>query len=302
MKNRLQAKHKILLREYQIKRKTMKKIYINGIFVFFVSWLIAGCGSNEMELSEINHPAHGFRTDRSQFISTLDESRPTKEMRNAFIDEFIQKSDIQCQRYLNDPVKKTFVSSQKSELYMALFDTVSDMFGIKTLTDTAKELYLEDGQATEKTNLAYEMALTPEIQQGVLIARERYAQKILLNKYRLIESYTLKKLYRDMDNYDRLCNYETGLVEINNVLKQARKQESTLTPFSPKLKINPNTIKNKVEAVTIEANAKKKKKKAKKDVLKPSHEKNTEQVDGNETTLTLPETEKNDSSEEENTL
>jgi len=67
----------------------------------------------------------------------------------------------------------------------------------------------------------------------------------------------MPELERDLQKYDRLCNYDTGLVEINMILKNASKQKKKkIAPFSPKLKIDPETIREKVEAVTIESETK----------------------------------------------
>jgi len=140
---------------------------------------------------------------------------------------------------------------------MALFDTVSQLSGVKPITDTAKELYRRNETSSNETKLAYKRALSPEIKRGVEIARERYARKLLSNRYRLIESYTMSKLHKDLEKYDRLCNYDTGLVEINMILKKAGKEKKgKIAPFSPKLRIDPETIREKVEAVTIESEAK----------------------------------------------
>ncbi|MDM5270570.1 hypothetical protein PGH07_00065 [Sulfurovum sp. zt1-1] len=218
---------------------------------------MTGCGSQEPQPDTMNKTAQGFHTDRTYFMATIDLSSPTKEMRNAYLEEFIQKSDIQCSQYLDRSITSTSFSQSNTGLYIALFDTVSEVFGVKPLTDTAKELYRRNEDVSYETKLAYKRALSPEIKRGVEIARERYARKLLSNRYRLIESFTLPMLAKDLEKYDRLCNYDTGLVEINNILKNAGKQKKDkVTPFSPTLKIDPETIKEKVETVTKETEEK----------------------------------------------
>jgi len=216
--------------------------------------LINGCGSDTPEPEKKKNTTPGFHTNQSMFIATLDEVSPTKEDRNALIDEFIMKSNLQCQHYLNNPLNKSSSDPKKQELYMDVFDGVSQAFGVKNITDGAKKLYMKNyGEGgSNKAKIAYENALSPEIKRGVEIARENYAQKMMLRKTRMIESYTVTMLKRDMRNYDRLCSYETGLIEINKALKKVQKKPK-IRPFSPK--IDPATIKNKVEAVTKDAEA-----------------------------------------------
>ena len=223
------------------------------IITVCVLLFITGCGSDSPEPDKKKKKVTGFQTDQSGFIATVDKKSPTKEQRNELIDEFIIKSDLQCQHYLNDPINKAAANPKKSELYMDIFDGVSDAFGVKGITDGAKRLYKKDDKSGgNKAKLAYENALSPEIRGGVKIARENYAQKMILRKTRMIESYTIPMLKQDMKNYDKLCNYETGLIEINKALKKLRKQPK-IQPFAPKIDLA--TIKNKVENVTKEAEA-----------------------------------------------
>ncbi|MDD3592682.1 MAG: hypothetical protein PHO65_08575 [Sulfurovum sp.] len=235
----------------------MKKTSSTLFLMSSIIWFVAGCGSQEVQPNNNKNAVQGFRTDRTYFITTVDESAPTREMRNAYLVEYIQKSEIQCSQYLDRSISSSSSSRSNTRLYLALFDTVSELFGVKTITDTAKELYRKNEKSSNETKLAYNRALSPEIKRGVEIVRERYARKLLSNKYRLIESYTMSELERDLKKYDRLCNYDTGLVEINMILKKAGKEKKEkVTPFSPKLTINPETIREKVEAVTIESEAK----------------------------------------------
>lgn len=215
--------------------------------------LISGCGSDTVEPDKKKNTVTGFKTNTSMFVATVDDVSPTKEDRNALIDEFIMTSNLQCQHYLNNPLNKSSSSPKKQELYMDVFDGVSQAFGVKNITDGAKELYKKNSDdGSNKAKIAYENALSPEIKRGVEIARENYAQKMILRKTRMIESYTISMMKQDMRNYDKLCSYETGLIEINKALKKAQKR-TKIQPFSPK--IDPTAIKDKVEAVTKEAEA-----------------------------------------------
>jgi len=218
--------------------------------------LITGCGQKTTEPVDKKKKVTGFQTDQSGFIAKVDKKSPTKEERNELIDEFIIKSNLQCQHYLNDPINKA-ANLKKSELYMDIFDGVSDAFGVKPITDGAKRLYKKDDpNKKNKVKLAYENALSPEIRRGVELARENYAQRMILSKTRLIESYTIPMLKRDMRNYDKLCNFETGLIEINKALRSALKRaekKREMEPFSPKIDLK--MIKNKVESVTKQEQA-----------------------------------------------
>jgi hypothetical protein len=220
-----------------------------------VMLFISGCGEPEKEKKD---QLSGFKTNKSSFLVTLDTNSPSKKNRNALMDEFIIKSDVQCQQYLNKALTKS--SSKKTNgLYMNIFDATSQILGVKNFTDGAKTLYLSSNEDTKnEIKLAYEKALSPEIKRGVEIAREEYAgTKMYAKKYKLIESYTNEMLKQDMQNYDKLCSYEVGLVEINKALKKMQKRPKKVTPFSSKIVIDPMTIKNKVELVTKEVEEKK---------------------------------------------
>lgn len=222
---------------------------------FAVMLLMSGCGQPEKDKKD---RVKGFRTDMTSFINTLDKDAPNIKNRNAVMDEFILKSDMQCEQYLNRSLTKP--SSKKTNgLYMSIFDVTSQLLGIKTITDGVKEVYKSSDDETKKeTKLAYEKALSPEIKRGVEIAREEYARtQMYAKKYKLIESYTNDMLERDMQNYDKLCSHEVGLIEINKALKKIRKRPKKVKPFSPKVVIDPVVIKNKIEAVNKEVEAKK---------------------------------------------
>lgn len=248
----------------------MKKIKPVYILLLSTLWFIVGCGSDDTPKPNTPKNKPGFHTDRSKFIATMDAAASDKQGRNNYIDEFIAKSDVQCQRYLDRPLRKS-ESKSKSALYMNLFDAVSAVFGTKDVTDSAKKLYMKNPNGENEAKMAYEKALSFEIKRGVEIARERYAQTMLIKKNRLIESYTAAMLEQDIQNYDKLCDYEYGLVEINNILKKAQTPTS-VQPFSSRLTIDPSSIKNKVEAVTIEAKSKEEKKKKKKKNIQSEEE------------------------------
>jgi len=230
---------------------------ISYLSIVFVLMLMPGCSSKTQE-PEKKEKIIGFHTDQSQFLTYVDKKSPTITQRNELLDEFITQSNLQCQHYLNSPLNKSESNSKKQGLYMDIFDGVSEAFGVKNITDTAKKLYKGKDKDKRKyqTKMAYEKALSPEIKRGVEIAREKYVQKMILRKSRLIESYTIAKLRRDMRNYDKLCNYEYGLIEIHKALKKAQQKEK-IQPFSPTMTINLTNVKDKVEAVTKEAEANK---------------------------------------------
>lgn len=242
----------------------MKKIKPIYAVLLSTLWIIIGCGSDDTPKPNAPKNQTGFHTDRSKFIATIDATSSSRKERNDFIDEFIAKSDMQCQRYLDRPLRKS-ESKSKSALYMNLFDAVSAVFGTKDVTDSAKKLYMKNPNGANEAKIAYEKALSSEIKRGVEITRERYAQTMLIKKNRLIESYTIPMLEQDIQNYDKLCDYEYGLIEINSILKKAQ-TPTAIQPFSSRLTIDPAIIKNKVEAVTIEAKNKEKKKKKKKNI------------------------------------
>jgi hypothetical protein len=222
-----------------------------------LSLLVSGCGQPDKEKKD---KASGFNTKRSSFLVTIDKEKPSKENRNAYMDEFITKSDFQCQQYLSKSLEPSSSNKKENGLYMSIFDTASTIMGVKTITDGAKEIYNSSNEDTKKeTKSAYAKALSPEIKRGVEMAREEYVQKSLhTKKYKLIESYTYAILEQDLKNYDKLCNHEVGLLEINKALKKMQYRPKTVSPFAPKLVIDPVTIANKVEAINREAEAKNK--------------------------------------------
>lgn len=233
--------------------KISYKHYLIGLTVFL---LILGCGQPAKEKKD---KVSGFKTNKSSFINTLDNVSPNKKNRNTLMDEFIMKSDVQCQHYLEKPLKK---SKKEDGMYMKMFDATSQIFGVKNITDGAKTLYSGgDNDKNKESEAAYVKALSPEIKRGVELAREKYARiNMYSKKYKLIESYTNEMLERDMQNYDKMCNHEVGLIEINKALKKMQKRPKKVSPFSPNLVLDPVAIRNKVEAVNKEIESKNKKK------------------------------------------
>ncbi|MCH9740431.1 MAG: hypothetical protein K0U38_06280, partial [Epsilonproteobacteria bacterium] len=192
-------------------------------------------------------PSLQFQTNQSRFLTPLSEVKNSVEKRNSFIDEFIFQSDMQCQYHLSHPIQNEPQTSQERSLYMSMFDTVSFLFGTKYITDVAKQAFNSDTAQSQADKDAYKNALTPEIRQGVKIARAKYAQKMMAQKESLFEVYGLDALQKDMMNYDKQCSEEYGLIEINRALKQAQFQ--MMQPTQGKPTIDPKEIKKKVEAV-----------------------------------------------------
>ncbi|CAA6800906.1 MAG: Unknown protein [uncultured Sulfurovum sp.] len=202
-----------------------------------------------------------FQTNHVHFMHSLKEHSNIEE-RNDFLDEFILKSDMQCQNYLNNPLKKPEVDENKNSLYMNLFDTVSGLFGVSLVTNTAKAVFLENNVESVDEKKAYANALSPEIRKGVELGRSRYAKKMLKKKTLDLKAYSIHNLRDDTLKYDKQCNDTYGLIEINRALKEMQTAvHSTTAPSSPTLNINPKIIKDKVEAVNKEVENKKEEKK-----------------------------------------
>jgi len=224
--------------------------------------LLTGCVQNPMLPSHLSNAGAGqkslvFKTNQSTFISELN-NKTTKVERNSFIHEFILKSDMQCQKYLSVPQSKDKPNNaSKNELYMSMFDTVSAVFGISYITNTAKTMLSGNGDTQANNQEAYEKALSPEIQRGVEINRARYAKKIQQKEPLPTKKYTITQLQKDMLIYDKQCNEEYGLIEINRALK-AMQQNINQPPVDNKPRINIEAIKNKVTKVTKEVEKKEK--------------------------------------------
>lgn len=206
-------------------------------------------------LNQATSQALMFKTSQANFMHTL-KSNATLEERNAFIDEFIFQSNIQCQNYLNSPLKKPETDASQTSLYMNLFDSVATLFGISLVTETAKAVFLENNLHSEEDKKAFANALSPEIRKGVELGRSRYANGMVEKKKLDLNDYTIEKVKADIFKYDQQCSDDYGLIEINRALKE---MQTTLnqTPSIATPSINPNRVKEKVIEATKEVEEKK---------------------------------------------
>ncbi len=224
-----------------------------------ISIIFTGCISPSFQQSNLNlnlsndTKALRFSTNESTFLTRLNPNI-SKERRNEFIDEFILKSDVQCQQYLNNPKKDEKKSKNEDELYLNIAQTVSTVLGLGYITQTAQAIFLndKDDESSKEGQKAYENALSPEIKKGVEIVRERYAKKIKNKKILSIKKYNPTQLKEDMNIYDKQCNMEYGLIEINRALKEMQSQMRMRKPMykKPKARINLESIKEKVKNVS----------------------------------------------------
>jgi hypothetical protein len=238
----------------------MKKlVQINSIFT---ALLLTGCVSGlpnllESNLEQNNQKMVTFQTNQVHFMYSL-KSTSTLSERNDYLDEFILKSDMQCQNYLNNPLKKPEVDNSKDSLYMSMFDTVSSLFGISLATNAAKAVFLEKDSESIEEKKAYVNALTPEIRKGVEIGRSRFAKAMTNKKNLNLKAYSINNLREDTLKYDKQCDDAYGLIEINRALKEMQSAVYTrTTPSVPTLNIDPKAIKAKVEAASKEVEEKK---------------------------------------------
>ena len=225
------------------------------LFTACVPDMSTGLGSNLN--NDNSQQAVLFKTNQVRFMNSLKDSSNLQE-RNAYLDEFLLKSDIQCQNYLNNPLKKPEVDTSKDSLYMGIFDTVSGLFGMSLATNAAKAVFLDgEGESMEEKK-AYANALSAEIRKGVEIGRTRYAKGMSKKKTLDLKAYSINNLREDMLKYDKQCDDAYGLIEINRALKEM--QSAVHRPASvatPTLSINPKAIKAKVEAASKEVEKKK---------------------------------------------
>ena len=224
--------------------------------------LFSGCvssmpnmfGSN---LSQATNQELLFKTNQVHFMSTLKDNA-TQQERNAYMDEFLLKSDMQCQNFLNKPLQKPKVDKNKDSLYMSLFDSISSLFGISLVTNTAKAVFLNDDEESQEEKKAYANALTPEIRKGVEIGRNRFAKEMTKKKSLSLKAYSVNNLRQDLLKYDQQCNDDYGLIEINRALREMQSsmyRQTAPAPTAPT--IDPKTIKAKVEEASKEVEKKK---------------------------------------------
>ena len=235
--------------------------YIQKSFILLSLWILMGCvpssnmGSNQSHL-QATTPYRTFHTSSYNFISPMLQNNSTQRDRNRYLKEFLSQSDVQCQHYLRRSSTVNQHSEAEQSLYMSIFDTVSMIFGISYITETAKQAINATTVKAEDNQVAYQNALTPEIFRGVEIGRIRYGKKMLSQTSRPLKEYSVADLQRDMLNYDKMCSREYGLIEINRALKEVQYQ--MMQPQDQKPKIDPVVIKKKVEAVTKEVKKKEK--------------------------------------------
>ncbi len=220
----------------------------------------------------------GFNTNLNSFLTPTLDATSSKKERDSFLDEFIEQSDMQCQHYLGNYQHKTQKTTTHAEqtLYMSIFDTVSLLFGVKYITDTAKDVFINSSNIdtnTAENQSMYKNALTPEIIRGVEIARLRYATAMKKRKNETLKSYSITELQNDMRKYDKQCSNEYGLMEINKALRQAQNQMMRRSTEAPK--IDPVEIKKKVEVATKKVKEESKKKK-KQEIKKEEEQKRTD--------------------------
>lgn len=213
-----------------------------------------------------------FHTNEHNFMHSLKNNSTIRE-RNNYLDEFLLKSDMQCANYLNEPLNQTTNSTtnQNDSLYMNIADTVSTIFGLSYITNTAKTVFLNgENQETKEKRKAYANALSPEIRKGVDIGRARFAKEMQEKKPLPLDRYSINQLKTDALEYDKQCNLEYGLIEINRALKKMQTQmyTSNNTQQQAKLTIDPKKIKEKVEKATKEVKAKEEQEKVKKAIQK----------------------------------
>jgi hypothetical protein len=232
--------------------------------IFLIKFLgiitLSGCVNNPMLPSHFNHTSTQkaliFKTNQSTFITELNNTSD-KNTRNSYINEFLLKSDIQCRDYLNAPEKSSQINQNENQLYMNIFDAISTAFGLSYITNTAKTMLSSENNSNLENQQAYKKALSPEIQRGVEINRERYAQKIKSKMMLSIKKYPISQVRKDMLTYDKQCNEAYGLIEINRALK-AMRQNLNHPVENTKTAINLEAVKKSVTQTTKKVQAKKK--------------------------------------------
>jgi len=222
--------------------------------------IFTGCANNPLLTTNLNQQSTEssliFKTNPSTFITDLN-TKTTQKGRNEYINEFILKSDMQCRSYLNaSKVKAKATDLTQNQLYMNIFDTVSMVFGLSYVTNTAKAMLSGDMNSNLQNQQEYKKALSPEIQQGVEINRERYAKKIKRKTPLSINDYSIPQLQKDLSVYDKQCNEAYGLIEINRALK-AMQQNLNQHQQRQKVTINVEAVKNSVTQATKKVQAKK---------------------------------------------
>ena len=225
-----------------------------------------------------------FSTNEHNFMHSLNKAS-SKQERNSYMDEFFLKSDMQCANYLNQPLQKTDDTAKNDSLYMNIAEGVSSLFGLGYITNTAKAVFLEgNNEASVEEKTAYTNALSPEMRKGVEIARARFAKEIRKKQVLPLDKYSIENLKEDSLKYDKQCNLEYGLIEINRALKVMQSQMNTrAVPKEPTPTIDPQIIKDKVAQATQEVKEKKEEKK--REEAESSKQIETPTPDNNETAI-----------------
>lgn len=240
--------------------KSVKR-YVMILSLFTLTGCVSGLDTGNSLVSETDEYQNRFHTNHYSFLTPVLSANSTQSDRNSFLEEFILQSDMQCQHYLRNSqhgTQKTTTSTEQT-LYMSIFDTVSLLFGVKYITDTAKNVFINNTNTNTPENQSmYQNALTPEIIRGVEIARLRYANAMRARKNEKLEHYSIASLKNDMMKYDKQCSNEFGLMEINKALRQA--QQQMMRTGAEKPKIDPIEIKKKVEVATKKIKEESKKK------------------------------------------
>ena len=253
----------------------------------FALLIITGCIQPSIDIGN-NYNASSttkeliFSTNEHNFMHSLSKDS-TKQERNSYMDEFILKSDIQCANFLNQPLKKTDHSTKNDSLYMNIADTVGTLFGLSYITNTAKAVFLDgNNKKSVEDKTAYSNALSPEMRKGVEIARARFTKEMKKKQVLPLNKYSIEKLKEDTLKYDKQCNLEYGLIEINRALKEMQSQMNTRNVSKKSTQsIDLQVIKDKVAKATQEV--KEKKEQEQKKESNSTKETETPSLDNNKT-------------------
>ena len=198
-----------------------------------------------------------FSTNEHNFMHSLSNITTAQE-RNNYMDEFLLKSDIQCANFLNQPLQKTDDTTKNDSLYINIAEGVSSLFGLGYITNTAKAVFGGNSETSNEEKKAYANALSPEMRKGVEIARTRFAKEMRKKQALPLDKYSIENLKEDTLKYDKQCNLEYGLIEINRALKEMQSQmnRSVITKEEPTPTLDPQVIKDKVTQATQEVKEK----------------------------------------------
>ncbi len=232
------------------------------LLLTFVLILVTGCIQPSINTnSNLNNNSTTktltFSTNEHNFMHSLNKTSTVDE-RNSYMEEFLLKSDMQCANYLNQPLQKTNNTAKNNSLYINIAEGVSKLFGLDYLTNTAKAVFLDNNEESTEEKTAYTNALSPEIKKGVEIARTRFAKEMRKKQALPLDKYSIENLKEDTLKYDKQCNLEYGLIEINRALKEMQSQmnRSVITKKEPTPTLDPQVIKDKVTQATKEVKEK----------------------------------------------